>query len=104
MPSDAFSGSLAATFAMRQAGLRVVSNDINHFSWLFATAFLTGSQPIGPNVPVARRVWHELKIECRGNKITGWLNGCVVMLGGTFTTKVAFVLVTVRAALLTITL
>lgn len=46
---DAFSGSLAATFAMRQAGLRVVPNDINHFSWLFATAFLTGSQPIGPN-------------------------------------------------------
>ncbi len=46
---DAFSGSLAVTFAMRQAGLRVVPNDINHFSWLFATAFLTGSQPIGPN-------------------------------------------------------
>lgn len=46
---DAFSGSLAATFAMRQAGLRVVPNDINHFSWLFAAAFLTGSQPIGPN-------------------------------------------------------
>lgn len=46
---DAFSGSLAATFALRQAGLRVVSNDINHFSWLFATAFLAGSQPIGPN-------------------------------------------------------
>ena len=46
---DAFSGSLAATFAMRQAGLRVVPTDINHFSWLFATAFLTGSQPIGPN-------------------------------------------------------
>jgi len=33
------------------------------------------SQPIGPSVPVARRVWYELKLECRGNKITGWLNG-----------------------------
>ena len=31
-------------------------------------------------------------------------DGSVVMLGGTFTTKVAFVLVTVRAALLTVTL
>lgn len=46
---DAFSGSLAASFAIRQAGFRVVPNDINHFSWLFATAFLTGSQVVGPN-------------------------------------------------------
>ncbi len=37
------------------------------------------SQPIGPSVPVARRVWHELKLECRGNKITGWLNGELVI-------------------------
>jgi hypothetical protein len=37
------------------------------------------SQPIGPTVEVPRRVWHELKIECRGNKITGWLNGAMVI-------------------------
>jgi len=33
------------------------------------------SQPIGPNVSVPKGEWHELKIECRGNKIRGWLNG-----------------------------
>ena len=33
------------------------------------------SQPIGPNIPVARGEWHELKIECRGNKIRAWFNG-----------------------------
>ena len=37
------------------------------------------SQPIGPTVPVTKRAWHELKIECRGNKITGWLNGELVI-------------------------
>jgi len=37
------------------------------------------SQPIGPTVEVPRRVWHELKIECRGNKITGFLNGNLVI-------------------------
>jgi len=46
---DAFGGSLAASFAMRRAGLRVIANDINHFSWLFATAFMAGSQPFTPN-------------------------------------------------------
>jgi hypothetical protein len=30
-------------------------------------------------VEVSRRAWHELKIECRGNKITGWLDGQVVI-------------------------
>lgn len=33
------------------------------------------SQPIGPAIKVAQGEWHELKIECRGNKIRGWLNG-----------------------------
>jgi hypothetical protein len=37
------------------------------------------SQPIGPAVEVPRRVWHELKLECRANKITGWLNGELVI-------------------------
>lgn len=46
---DAFSGSLAATFALRRAGFSVAPNDINHFSWLFATAFMSGSQPFAPN-------------------------------------------------------
>ncbi len=46
---DAFSGSLAATFALRKAGFNVIPNDINHFSWLFATAFLAGGQPFAPN-------------------------------------------------------
>ncbi len=33
------------------------------------------SQPIGPSVAVAQGEWHDLKIECRGNKIRAWLNG-----------------------------
>lgn len=33
------------------------------------------SQPIGPNVPVPKGEWLELKIECKGNKIRAWLNG-----------------------------
>jgi hypothetical protein len=37
------------------------------------------SQLIGPNVEVSKRVWHELKIECRGSKITGWFNGQLVI-------------------------
>lgn len=37
------------------------------------------SQPLGPAVEVPRRVWHELKIECRGSKISGWLNGVMII-------------------------
>ena len=37
------------------------------------------SQPLGPAVEVPRRVWHELKIECRGSKISGWLNGMLII-------------------------
>lgn len=33
------------------------------------------SNPLGPDVPISRGVWHELKIECRGNQIRGWLDG-----------------------------
>jgi hypothetical protein len=31
--------------------------------------------PVGPEVPVAAGVWHELKVECQGNQIRCWLNG-----------------------------
>jgi hypothetical protein len=37
------------------------------------------SQPIGPTVTVPKGVWHELKIECQGSKIRGWLNGQEVL-------------------------
>jgi hypothetical protein len=30
--------------------------------------------PIGPQVEIAKGVWHELKIECKGNQIHCWLN------------------------------
>jgi len=33
------------------------------------------SSPIGPELPVPRGVWHELKIECQGSGIRAWLNG-----------------------------
>jgi len=32
-------------------------------------------KPIGPAVAVPKGVWHELKIECQGNKIRAWFNG-----------------------------
>jgi len=32
-------------------------------------------KPIGPPTTVLKGVWHELKIECKGNKIRAWLNG-----------------------------
>ena len=31
--------------------------------------------PIGPELPVTKGVWHELKIQCKGNQIECWLNG-----------------------------
>jgi hypothetical protein len=33
------------------------------------------SPPIGPQLEVPTNVWHELKIECKGNQIRAWLNG-----------------------------
>lgn len=33
------------------------------------------SQPIGPALEVKVGEWHDLKIECRGNKIRAWFNG-----------------------------
>ncbi|HEX5222265.1 MAG TPA: family 16 glycoside hydrolase [Verrucomicrobiae bacterium] len=39
--------------------------------------------PIGPAVSVPKGVWHELKIECQGNKIRAWLNGNPVPWEGT---------------------
>src|SRR4051794_40595790 len=52
---DAFSGSLAVSRAAKTAGYRVVCNDINHFSWLYATAYLTGSVLPWPDGPWPRR-------------------------------------------------
>lgn len=39
--------------------------------------FVSGerSAPLGPEVPVARGVWHELTVECKGNQIRCLLNG-----------------------------
>lgn len=36
-------------------------------------------QIIGPEVAVPKRVWHALKIDCRGNKITVWLDDQLVI-------------------------
>jgi len=65
---DAFSGSLAVSASLRQAGFRVACNDINHFSWLFAYAFFSGNHPYAPNgrlvSPIARRkLWQNLAEE-----------------------------------------
>jgi hypothetical protein len=37
------------------------------------------SQPIGPEVAVAKGVWHELTIECQGNRMRAALNGSEVL-------------------------
>jgi hypothetical protein len=33
------------------------------------------SAPIGPQIKISQGAWHELKIECRGNRIQCWLDG-----------------------------
>lgn len=33
------------------------------------------SQPIGPSIQITPKEWHELKVQCEGNKIRAWLNG-----------------------------
>lgn len=38
---DAFAGTLSVSAALREAGYRVVGNDINHFTWTFATAYFS---------------------------------------------------------------
>jgi hypothetical protein len=38
------------------------------------------SSPIGPEIPVAKNVWHELKIACKGNQIEAWFNGKQILL------------------------
>jgi hypothetical protein len=35
--------------------------------------------PIGPEQPVTKGVWHELKIECKANQISSWLDGHVAI-------------------------
>ncbi len=37
------------------------------------------SAPIGPELPMAKGVWHELKIQCKANQILSWLNGAVAI-------------------------
>lgn len=51
---DAFSGSLAVSRAVKAAGFRVACNDINHFSWLYARAYLSSSSLPWPNGPLKR--------------------------------------------------
>ena len=40
---DAFSGTLAVSFALKKAGFQVSSNDINLFSWVYGVAYLSSS-------------------------------------------------------------
>ncbi len=34
--------------------------------------------PIGPDLPMPKGVWHDLKIECQGSRIRAWLDGRLV--------------------------
>lgn len=62
---DAFSGSLSVSAALRSAGFEVASNDINHFSWLFARAYFSASELPNPpgltamNPEVSWAYWQE---------------------------------------------
>ena len=38
------------------------------------------SAPIGPEIPVPGKVWHELKVECKANQIQVWFNDKQVIL------------------------
>jgi adenine-specific DNA-methyltransferase len=40
---DAFSGTLSVSMALKRQNYRVISNDINLFSWVYGTAYLTNS-------------------------------------------------------------
>jgi adenine-specific DNA methylase len=57
---DAFSGSLATSAAFRSAGFEVACNDINFFSWVFATAYFTGTSM--PELPRLRK----------GDSVSNW--------------------------------
>jgi len=37
------------------------------------------SNPIGPNIPVVKGEWYELKIQCEGRRIKAWLEGQLVL-------------------------
>lgn len=41
---DAFSGTLSVTASLRDAGFRVASNDISHFSWTYARAYFSEAE------------------------------------------------------------
>ena len=60
---DAFSGTLSVSASLRAAGFRVASNDINHFSWTFATAYFSSSKLPWPD--------SELKAS-KANKDSAW--------------------------------
>jgi adenine-specific DNA methylase len=63
---DAFSGSLAVSRALKSAGFKVACNDINHFSWLYARAYISASELPWPDGPRSRggktkaACWSEL--------------------------------------------
>ena len=60
---DAFSGTLSVSASLRAAGFRVASNDINHFSWTYATAYFSS-----PELP-----WPDGKLKAsRTNKTSAW--------------------------------
>jgi hypothetical protein len=52
------------------------------------------SDPVGPNLEIPKGIWHELKIECKGNRIHCWLNGqeaIPTLMDNTFTSgKIGF--------------
>ncbi len=73
---DAFSGSLAVSLGLKQAGYRVTANDINLFSAVLAEAYLLPAEPpetdahallparrVKEYLPVARRITKELSGE-----------------------------------------
>ena len=70
----------------RMAGLVFRFQDANNYYYIRASALgntfyffkvVNGirSAPLGGKTDIASGTWHDITVECRGNRIRGWLNG-----------------------------
>ncbi|PZP69445.1 DNA adenine methylase [Methylorubrum populi] len=71
---DAFSGSVAVSVALKSAGYRVATNDINLLSWVFAIAYLKNSSLPALDMPalLGGRTAKSTKTGSQCNRIEDW--------------------------------
>jgi hypothetical protein len=81
---------LEAGVVEQMAGIAFrIQNESNYFyiraSGIYGTLRLVTvingrtADPIGNDMPIAKGVWHEMKIEAKGNQFTCWLDGKVAL-------------------------